>query len=117
MSFPHGRTVKRLRAKRVASPYNPSKTVAANWDDPDVIPIPGAFVAQTSTSRLGNATREQAVESKSLFCSGDVDVRKGDRIRIGDDVYTIDGIPPAADSNPWTGWTPPREIPLTRYVG
>ena len=117
MSFPHGRTVERLRAKRGAGPYNPRKSVAANWDDPEVLPIPGAFVAQTSTSRLGDAAREQAAESKSLFCAGDFDVRKGDRIRVGADVYTIDGIPPAADSNPWTGWTPPREIPLTRYVG
>jgi hypothetical protein len=120
VSFPHGRTVERLRAKPVVSPYNPGKTVAANWDDPDVLPIPGAFVAQTSTSLLGDATREQAVESKSLFCDGTFDVRKGDRIRVGGEggvTYTINGIPPDADPNPFTGWTPEREIPLTRYVG
>ena len=81
------------------------------------MPIPGAFIAQTSTSLLKTATRDQAAESKSLFCEGSVDVQKGDRIRDGDIVYTIDGIPPAADTNPFTGWTPPREIPLTRTVG
>lgn len=116
MSFPFGRTVVRLRARPILDPYS-QEVVGADWDDPLELPIPGAFVAQTSTSMLSTATREQALESKSLFCEGSVDVRKGDRIRDGDYTYTIDGIPPAADANPWTGWTPPREIPLTRYVG
>jgi hypothetical protein len=102
-----------------------------------VLVIDGAFIAQTSTAMLRTATREQALESKSLFDPVEADIRKGDRIFEGTfepplppkavivpegtllqgHVYTIDGIPPAADSNPWTGWTPPREIPLTRYVG
>lgn len=120
MIFPHGRTVYRLRGGPMPDPYDPAVEILEDWDSPDVLEISGAFIAQTSTSLLGNATREQAVESKSLFCDGEYDVRKGDRIRDGDDgspVYTINGIPPAADSNPWTGWTPPREIALTRYVG
>lgn len=119
MTFPHGKTVYRLRAKPILDPYS-KKEIGADWDDPDVLPIPGAFVAQTSTSMLSSATREQALESKSLFCEGSVDIAKGDRIRDGSEdapLYTIDGIPPAADSNPWTGWTPPREIPLTRSAG
>jgi hypothetical protein len=118
--FPHGSTVYRLRGGMMPDPYNPDAQIPENWDEPDVLEIVGAFIAQTSTSMLRTATREQAVESKSLFCSGDSDLQKGDRIRDGDEgapVYTIDGIPPMADSNPWTGWTPPREVPLTRYVG
>lgn len=120
MFFPHGRTVYRLRGGMVPDPYDPSIEIPEDWDNPDVLEIPDALIAQTSTSLLGTATREQAVESKSLFCEGEYDVQKGDRIRDGGEgapVYTIDGIPPAADANPWTGWTPPREIPLTRYVG
>ena len=119
MDFPHGVTVYRLRAKPILNQYS-GKQVDEDWSDPDVLPIPGAFVAQTSTSLLATATREQAAESKSVFCDGAVDVRKGDRIRAGGDgapVYDINGIPPAADANPFTGWTPPREIPLTRSVG
>lgn len=118
MNFPHGRTVYRLRAKDITDPYS-QKTVAGDWSDPDVYPIRGAFIAQTSTSLLGNATRTQALESKSLYCDPDADVRKGDRIRDGEEgapVYTVDGIP-AADTNPFTGWTPTREVPLTRGVG
>ena len=117
--FPFGVTVYRLRAKPFLDPYS-NEEIDEDWSDPDVLPIPGAFVAHTSTSLLTTATREQAAESKSLFCDGAADVRKGDRIRTGETgapVYDINGIPPAADTNPFTGWTPPREIPLTRYVG
>jgi hypothetical protein len=136
VNFPHGRTVYRLRAGLLPDEHS-GKQLRADWNNPDILPIPGAFVAQTSTSMLSNASREQALESKSLFCDGGIDVAKGDRIFEGvidpalpDGVtsvpegtvmdgltYTIDGIPPAADSNPFTGWTPPREIPLTRSVG
>lgn len=118
MQFSHGRTVIRLRAGELPDPYS-GETKRSNWDDPDELEVPGAFVAQTSTSMLTTATREQATESKSLFCDGDVDIAKGDRIRdpATGAVYTVDGIPPAADTNPFTGWTPPREIPLTRFLG
>jgi len=120
MNLPFGRTVFRLRARMIPDPYNPEAQLPGDWDAPDVLPIPRAFIAQTSTSMLSNASREQALEAKSLFCEGEFDIAKGDRIRDGGEgapVYTIDGIPPAADSNPFTGWTPPREIPLTRSVG
>jgi hypothetical protein len=119
MDFPHGRTVYRLRGGMIPDPFNADAQIPEDWDNPDVLPIERAFIAQTSTTLLGDASRQQAVEAKSLFCSGEVDVQKGDRIRDGIDgpVYSIDGIPPAADVNPFTGWTPPREIPLTRSVG
>lgn len=120
MNFPHGSTVYRLRARMIPDPYNPSSQIPGDWDDPDVLPITGAFIAQTSTSMLSNASRDQALEAKSLFCDGEFDIAKGDRIRDGAEgapVYSIDGIPPAADTNPFTGWTPSREIPLTRAVG
>lgn len=119
MEFPFGRTVYRLRPRMIEDPYS-GELVRGDWNDPEILPIPGAFVAQTSTAMLGEATREQALESKSLYCDGTFDIQKGDRIRdgeVGAPLYSIDGIPPAADTNPWTGWTPPREIPLTRGVG
>ncbi|OOB90744.1 hypothetical protein [Rathayibacter sp. VKM Ac-2630] len=119
MTFPFGRTVYRLRPKAVRDEYSDTD-IDVDWSNPDVLPIPGASISQSSTSALAGATREQALEAKSLVCDGAFDVQKGDRIRDGDEggpVYTIDGIPPAADTNPFTGWTAPREIPLTRAVG
>lgn len=117
MQFPHGRTVYRLRAKPIFDQYS-KKQISADWNDPEVLKIPQAFIAQSSTSSMSDASREQALESKSLFC-GDFDIQKGDRIRDGESgpIYSINGIPPAADTNPFTGWTPPREIALTRSVG
>lgn len=119
MSFPHGRTVYRLRGGLIEDPYS-GELVSGDRDNLDELEIPGAFIAASSTSMIGGATRSQALESKSLYCDGEFDIRKGDWIRDGADgspVYTIDGIPPSADTNLWTGWTPPREIPLTRSVG
>lgn len=137
MDFPFGKTVYRMRAGLIPNPYNPEELIPGDWNRPTVLPIPGAFVAQTSTSMLASATRAQALEAKSLFCEGTFDVQKDDRIFTGTftpplpdgateipdgtvltgEAYSIDGIPPAADTNPFTGWTPPREIPLTRGVG
>lgn len=119
MLFPHGHTVYRLRAQDAPDPYNPGDTIAGDWDDPDTLPIAGAFVAQSSTSLSGDAARTQALESKSLYCEANADVQLGDRIRDGENgapIYPVDGIP-AADMNPFTGWQPVREVPLRRAVG
>jgi hypothetical protein len=118
MSF--GQTVYRLRAGLITDPYS-EKQVPGDWANMTVEPIPRCFIAQTSTSMLSSATREQALEAKSLFCEGQFDIQKGDRIRDGetdeDPTYSIDGVPPAADVNPYTKRVARREIPLTRYVG
>lgn len=118
MSF--GQTVYRLRAGMITDPYS-GKDIPGDWGNKTVLPIPRSFIAQTSTSMLSTATREQALEAKSLFCEGTFDIQKGDRIRDGqgddDPIYTIDGIPPAPDVNPYTKRVARREIPLVRYVG
>lgn len=116
--FLFGTKVYRLRAGQVWN-LSSNRYVAGDWGNPEILPIEGAFVASTSTSMLGDATRQQALEAKSLYV-GAADIRKGDRIRNGEEgapIYTIDGIPPEPDTNPFTGWTPEREIPLTRAVG
>ena len=116
MQFEHGETVHLQRPKQVWSP-KANAYIAGGWSDPDEEPIAGAFVASTSTSMLGGATRTQALEAKSLYCPPDADIRKGDRIRQGADIYTIDGIPSTADTSPFTGWEPLREVPRERAEG
>ena len=115
MTFPFEQAVERLRARPVTDPYS-DDVVAADWADPDVLPLPGAFIAQSSTARALTAGRTQILESKSLFCAPTADVRVGDKIRAGGIVYEIDGFP-AADVNPFTGWQPVCEVPLTRAAG
>lgn len=136
MELPFGQTVYRLRAARIPDPYNPDAEVPSDWASPHVAIISEAYVERTSTALTRAESREQAMEAKSLFCGGDADIRKGDRIFVGvftpslvrDGVipagtvfegftYEVDGIPPSADVNPFTGWQPPREIPLRRYEG
>lgn len=119
MRFPHGRTVYRLRPGQELDPYAEKET-PSDWGTPEVLPLRGAFIAQSSTSTLSDPTRSQALEAKSLYCQPGDDVQKGDRIRDGDTddapVYTVDGIP-AADTNPFTGWQPVREVPLGHSIG
>ena len=119
MTFEHGTIVYRLRAALTDTGYG-GKKVRADWNNPDELEIPGAYIGPASTTVALAAGREQASESVSLFCEGEWDVQQGDRIRNGPDgaaLYTIEGIPPEAATNPFTGWQPPREIPLIRYLG
>lgn len=136
MDLPFGRSVYRLRAQSVEEPYS-GEPKPGDWREPLVREIPQAFVAQSSTAMVADATREQALEEKSLYCEPDTDLAKGDRVFVGTFVpplpegagtvpvgtvmqgalYSIDGLPPEGDVNPFTGWRPTREVPLTRGVG
>lgn len=117
MFFPHGETVHRDRRKPVPDPYNPDQLVPGPWDDVNTIDIPGAFVASSSSSAVGDATRSQVLSTKSLYCTDpDVDVKIGDRIRAGAATYYVNELP-EADTNPFTGWQPVKEIPLDNTLG
>lgn len=114
--FPAGESVVRLRRKEVTDPYS-GQTTLGDWSDPAEAAIDGAFVASSSTSARSDASRTELLEEKSLYLDDPAaDVQAQDRIRAGGVVYLIDGMP-SADTNPWTGWQPLREIPLKRWVG
>lgn len=118
MEFPFGETVVRERRRPVIDPYDPGTSVPGSWDDPlDVLTIEGAFVASSSSTAVTDATREQILTDKSLYCTDpNVDVRAGDRIRRGADVFYVNSRP-EADRNPFTGWQPVVEIPLDMSEG
>lgn len=114
--FPAGESVVRLRRKEIADPYSGQLTLG-DWSDPTEVTLDGAFVASSSTTSQSEAGRTELLEEKSLYLDNPgADVQAQDRIRAGGVVYLIDGMP-SADTNPWTGWQPLREIPLRRDTG
>lgn len=119
MEFQFGVTVYRLRPKAVWDQYSNS-FIPGNWDDPDELELPGAFIAQSSTAIVTSEARTQALEEKSLYLTDtEADVQVGDRIRqgtAGPAAFLVDGVP-TADTNPFTGWQPAREIPLRAATG
>ena len=114
-----GQTVQRERRRRVASDYNPAKTVPAEWDDePLVAQLPGAWIASSTGSAANSATRSQILTSKSLFLTDPAaDVQPGDRILLADGNYGYVHVRPQADTNPFTGWQPVLEVPLEEVEG
>ena len=116
MWFPFGEPVTRLRRQRVADPYNPASTVLGPWSSATSLALADAYVASASSTDTGDATRTQVVTSKSLYCQPDSDVQTGDRIVSGDAVYEVPALP-EADTNPFTGWKPWREVPVEEVRG
>lgn len=119
MNFPHGEPVTRERRPRIQDPYHPSdssKTVPGEWADAEGIPVPGAFVASSSSIASTSATRSQVLTSKSLYCKPDADIQVGDRIHTASGVWYVNELP-TADVNPFTGWRPVREVPLDGTLG
>lgn len=117
MGYPFGQTAVRERRKRIPDPYNPDAFIPGPWDDPDVLQLPGAFVASSSSTSPSSATRSEILTTKSLYLTdATADVQAGDRIRVGATVYTVE-VRPEADVNPWTGWQPAVEIPLKGVDG
>lgn len=129
MEFPYGERVVRERRQPVIDPYDPGTTVPGSWDNLlAYFEIGSAFVASSSSVAPVDATREQVLTDKSLYCTDPaVDVRVGDRIRRGGtrgedgiwrggEVYYVN-VRPEADRNPFTGWQPVVEIPLDMSEG
>lgn len=117
MPMPLASTLKRTRARRVADPYNPSRTID-DWSDPDVAKIEG-FLASTSSTENPDGPREEASSSAVLTCAPDADVRRGDRIEpvpADGRVWAVTGFP-SSDASPFTGWRPTLEATLEEVVG
>jgi len=116
MAYPAGELAVRLRRREILDSYSGTVTLS-DWDDPDELELEGAYVASSSTSNRRDAARNELLEEKSLYLDDpQADVQAQDRIRAQGVTYQIDGMP-SADINPWTGWQPVREIPLTRVSG
>ncbi|TFD58036.1 hypothetical protein E3T43_07255 [Cryobacterium sp. Hh7] len=116
MEFAAGQSVLCDRRKLITDPYNPDSTTQGPWSDALTISVDGAFIASSSSTAVSSATRTQILSEKSLYCPPEADVVEGDRVRLGARTYTVEAIP-EADTNPFTGWQPVQEVPLTEVLG
>lgn len=111
----HFDTFTRQRAPRVPDPYNPDATVE-DWDNPVEISLEGFFDASFGTEQT-DALRSQAVTFKVLALTNtQADVSRGDRIKQGEKVWTVEGFPDAP-RNPFTGKRPYLYLRLKEAVG
>lgn len=114
--FQHVSEFMRERATLVVDPYNPDAPGVPSWDNPDTLTVYGYLVSQSSTEQ-SDPVRSQLVTTKQLVLDDPtVDVRRGDRIRQGANLWTVMGIP-EADVNPFTGWQPTRVCNLEEVTG
>lgn len=96
--------VSRLRACQKPDPYNPDRTVT-DWSTPDELTLNG-FLDSQSSADVGSAGRlETTTAALMYFEDPAADVKRGDRIRIGDLLWSVDGFP-ASPVSPFTGWQP-----------
>lgn len=126
MDFNFGTTVFRDRRPLGADPYSPAKQRrVSDWDPELTIELPGAYLDPASSSAIANGTRAEILTSATLFLTNAAaDVVSGDQIRVGgtkEDLasgvaYQVEARP-AAPTNPFTGWQPVIEIPLTLVEG
>lgn len=111
-----GRPLKRLRADGEYDPYNPLHMVP-NWDgEVDELAFNG-FISTSSSVMSPDGAREQVSTDATLTVADpNVDIRRGDRIKDGSHIYTVDVIP-SVDANPFTGWQPTLEVGLQEVEG
>ncbi len=109
IEYPHGISVWRDRKGTTANPYNPDRPVKGDWNPELTIQLHEGDLAPSSTAtRRTTATRQQIAEELSLYFADEVDVVRGDRIRVGGtaegggDAYFVN-LRPRADRNPFTG--------------
>lgn len=114
--FEHTTTFIRRRAVQIPDPYNPESMVEDWSQDPSEINVSGYFSSQSSTEQ-SDPVREHASTLKQLiFDDPDVDVKRGDRIKQGERIWTVEGFP-EQDINPWTNWQPTLVANVREGVG
>ena len=88
-----------------------------DWDgEVDELAFSG-FIATASSVMTPDGAREQAVTTGTLTVADPtVDIRRGDRIKDGSHVYTVDVVP-SVDASPFTGWQPTLEVGLQEVEG
>lgn len=114
--FEHPETVTRLRARDITDRYS-TKPIAADWSNPHSITIPNAHISTSGSTPADGTQRRQVTENAQLVVADPaVDVRLGDRIQRGTDLWEVVGFP-QTDSSPFTGWQPTLVADLEEVHG
>jgi len=84
-------TVTRQRGAAGDSPYN-----EIDWSDPDEVDVDGCLLDPGGSVVVDDVSRVPVVTSPTLYAPVDADIKKLDRIKVGDDTYDVVGKP-----RPW----------------
>ena len=68
-------------------------SVIPDWDNTDELEIPECSVQPTGTSLTQDGRVQGVQDGLTVYAPVGIDVRAGDRIRFGSDVYTLNGDP------------------------
>ncbi len=82
-------TIKRLRPSTTTS----RGSTIYDWSKPDELDIPGCSVQPASTSLTQDGRVQGISDGLTVYAPADADVKAGDRIEYGGNVYTINGDP------------------------
>lgn len=113
--MPHGETLYRQRRRLVMDEYSQGETLA-DWTHPDELPLEGAAIAPSTSTKTRTVDRTVIQTSMSLFAAPGVDVRPEDRIRTAAGVWQVKG-EVANWTNPFTGWRPGAEFTVEKVEG
>lgn len=114
--LPAGDTVTILR------PGAPSRDVYGNDvpGPPTEIPVPGCGIAPRDGTGAGSNeivdARDTVITGLTLYAPYGTDIRATDRIRVGGDLYEVEGLPGSFRS-PFTGSTGPVVAALELVTG
>ena len=68
-------------------------SVVYDWSDPDALVIDGCSVQPASTALTQDGRVQGISDGLTVYAPADADVKAGDRIEYGGNVYTINGDP------------------------
>lgn len=68
-------------------------SVVPDWQNSEDINISGCSVQPAATSLSQDGRVLGIMDMFTLYCPATADIKAGDRIRIGSDIYTINGEP------------------------
>lgn len=113
--MPYGETLYRQRRRLVMDEYSQEETLP-DWSNPDELPLEGAAIAPSTSTKTRTVDRTIVQTSMSLYTAPGEDVRPEDRIRATSGIWQVKG-EVANWTHPSTGWRPGAEFSVEKVEG